>query len=543
MRRDLALLGAALLVRAVLDALWLRADPAAFVEVEEGWNATVAWMLVHGDLAGSLLELRWKTFCGGCSVVSVVGAGPLAVFGDVLWAWKLQGFLWTAGTTVFGWLALRRLCGSWAAGCWALLCALPPPALSAQGLVLFGNHHEVQLFVMLALWGYASRRGWLVGAALGVGVAFCRTALFGLPLLVAMAWADRKEPRKLGLLAAGWALGVSWILLPSAGGDSIGYDLASLSGRPLWRLLQLLDPVVVGERLFLSGAWAAAPLLVCGLLAALLLRRSVLVALPLAFAAGFALSSAPLPEPVDEVVLMSGRYWGPWALGLMLLVAASAERHRGLLALPLLLAAAWTRPWALGAEPMPRATDFVFFAAEATHRLDLETLQEARGEGPEAEGVLRALEGIALGRLGRTSERPAVQFGVGLHAAREPFGWSPTGERWVGRGMAANLVAHLGPEAPTGGWLASAGGAALLARCGKRRDCVASALENAAAPEELAFGYGFAVGPLPPIERAALAEVLPDAFVEGVDHPLAGMDRPVGADAPLDVPVRRAQDE
>jgi hypothetical protein len=109
--------------------------------------------------------------------------------------------------------------------------------------------------------------------------------------------------------------------------------------------------------------------------------------------------------------------------------------------------------------------------------------------------------------------------------------------------MAANLVAHLGPEAPSQGWLASAGGAALLARCGKRRDCLARALGDAEHPEELAFGYGLAVGPLSGVERGALAEVFAgEAFLEGVDHPLAGLERPVGTDAPLDVPVRASPD-
>jgi hypothetical protein len=237
---------------------------------------------------------------------------------------------------------------------------------------------------------------------------------------------------------------------------------------------------------------------------------------------------------------MNGRYWGPWVLGLMLLVAATAERHRGLLALPMVIAALVTRPWAPDPTPMPRATELVFFAAEASHRLDLEDLHEARGDGLREELLLRLLEGIAIAREGGTSSDPSIRFGVGLHEAREPFGdWEPPEDAAIGRGMAANLVAHLGPEAPAEGWLASAGGAALLARCGKRRDCLARALEDAEEPEELAFGYGLAVGPLDALERNALAEVFPTgAFLEGVDHPLAGLHRPVGTDAPLDVPVR-----
>lgn len=540
MRRDLALLCALLVVRVVLDAVWLASDPLAFVELEEGWNATAAWMLVHGDLGESLLTLRYKEFCGGCTVVSLVGAGPLAVFGDTLWAWKLQGFGWTAGTTVFGWLALRRLFGSWAAGTWAALNALPPAALSAQGLVLFGNHHEVQLFVMLALWGYAARRSAVVGGALGFGLAFCRTAAFGLPLLVAAAWMHRKSPRELGLLAVSWAIGVSWILLPSAAGDTIGYDLAALASDPFGRVMQLIDPAVVGERVFLSNAWAAAPLLLAGVVGAFLMRRSIVVALPLAFAGGFVLSGVALPEDPGVVVLMNGRYWGPWALMLALLVAASAETHKGLLALPLLVAALLTRPFPSTSEPMPRATEMVFFTAEASHRLVLEDLEGAQGSTAREETVLRILEGIELGRLGRDAEGDGRRFGLGLHRAREPFAEREEPlDAWLGRGMSANLMAHLGPDAPDSGWLASGGGAELVQRCGMQRSCLSRALERSERPDELAFGYGLALGEVRPVERAALVEVLGDgAFLDGLDHPLAGLDRPVGSDAPLDVPVR-----
>ena len=536
MRPTLLLIGA-LLLRIGLDARWLFADPAAFVEVEEGWNATVAWMLVHGDLGGALLDLRWKEFCGGCTVVTVVGAGPLAVFGDALWAWKLQAFAWTAGTTVFGWLALRRMFGETAAATWALLCAIPPPGLSAQGLVLFGNHHEVMLLVTLALYGYSSRRAWVVGGAVGFGVAFCRTGLMALPLLLAAAWVHRKEPRKLGELAISWAIGVSWILLPSATGDSAGYDLAAVAGDPLRRVLALGDPAVVGERLFGGAIWAAVPLLIAGGIALVQTRRSVVAALPLMFAAGFVVSGVPLPESVGEVVWINGRYWGPWALGLALVVAAS--RWRLVLAPPLLLAALASRPTP-GASEMPPATDLVFFASEATHRLDLETLHAATGDDLDTELTLRLLEGIAVARTGRISAEPRIQFGVGLHRAREPHAdLEPPLDVWMGRGMAANLMAHLGPEAPTSEGLDAAGGAALLARCGKKRDCLRAALSGATAPEELAFGYGLAVGPLPRVEADALAEVLGEDFVEGVEHPLSGLRRPVGVDLVRDVPLRR----
>ncbi|MCP4917237.1 MAG: hypothetical protein GY913_09960 [Proteobacteria bacterium] len=562
MRRDLLVLAVALVLRAALDLEWLARDPDAFVELEETWNASVAWMALNGDLGGSLLALQYKEFCGGCSVVAALGTFPLAA-GDSLLAWKSQAFLWTAGITTCGFMALRNLVGSQAAWAWAALMALPTAGASAFGLVLFGNHHEVQLFVLAALWAWSSGRPLAVGLLLTIGAWFCRTGLFGVPILLASAWAHRDAPARLGRLALGVGLGALVFLLPS-GSDGSGYHLSSLAADPVGRLVQLFHPAVLGDRLFAgAGAGVGAVLLVSGLGGLAYARRPVLAGLAGAFALGFALVDVALPESRDVLVLMNGRYWGPWstclALGLAAGIGKAPSRWSLLAVIPLMVSSAATRPMDAGSSSIAhhRATDLAFFASLATHRLSVHDLADTAGATEREEDLLRLLEGIEAGRGLAELPHPIdgqLAFGIGLQFARERLEPSQLAEAEiyltlnpehqvdVGRGMAANVLAHTGPgdHEP---WLQAALGRALVHQCGMKRDCLERSMRASPQPSELAWGYGLALRTRgePPLKLNALAEAFGEHagdFEDGLDHPLAGLDRPIGVDAPPDVEHR-----
>ena len=559
MRRDLAILAAALVVRVVLDLEWLLRDPAAFVELEETYNASVAWMATHG-LGGQVLAQQYKEFCGGCSVVALVGAAPLSL-GDSLLAWKTQALAWSAGITVCGFFALRNTVGPQGAWAWAALMAIPSPGTSAFGLALFGNHHEVQLLVLAAFWAWSAWRPLAVGLAIGAAVWFCRTGLFGVPVVLAAVWCHRGSKADLARLAAGLAAGLALFLLPN-GGDGSGYELTSLATDPLGRLVQLVDPRVLTERLYLDQGVSGAGLLALGLAGTAYGRRPVVMALLVTFALGFTVSGVALPESRDVIVPMNGRYWGPWAMLLTLGLASGVGRlpRWGLLAvLPLAVLGLQTRPWAASSQEISdhRATDLAFWASLATHRdLDL----SGAGATEREEQLLRLLQGIEAARAEPGLPHPIdgqLAFGIGLHFARERLGPSelaaaesylalyPEHQVDVGRGLAANVLAHTGPGGHEA-FLQASVGRALFHRCGMKRDCLEREMRRSPQPCELAWGYGLGLRARgePPLKLAALSEAFGECaadFDDGLAHPLAGLDRPIGVDAPPDVAHRGPQ--
>ena len=81
----------AVAVRLTLDALALMGQPGCYWNIEESYDATVAWLLGHGALWSQLLALQYKTFCGGCTVVAVAGSPLMGVLGDHVLAWKALG--------------------------------------------------------------------------------------------------------------------------------------------------------------------------------------------------------------------------------------------------------------------------------------------------------------------------------------------------------------------------------------------------------------------------------------------------------------------
>ena len=125
----------------------------------------------------------------------------------------------------------------------------------------------------LALWAVAARRPWLVGAALGVGMALKPWGIIGLPLILAL-------PRRCRLRAtaiAGVITVVAWIPFVLADSSTLSAvrpqaltSPASVLGlfgvpfgdAPLWvRPVQFGAALVLGSVAVARGRWAAVPLL------------------------------------------------------------------------------------------------------------------------------------------------------------------------------------------------------------------------------------------------------------------------------------------
>ncbi len=545
-RREIALLAAAVVGRVLLGAARFNAAPLRLVNVEESYNATVAWMLGHAPVWELLPELQYRSFCGGCTVVSVLGVPAMLLGGDALWAWKAVAVLWAAATLVVGFFALDRLIGRPAAWAWVALSCVPPVGALDLSLMLWGNHQESGLFVLTALWAFAARRGLALGLALGLGLWFARTSAYAMVILAPAALFSLRGQRIP--LMAGLALGAAPLLVDAGGGDAGWYRFGDalavdLAGLPK-RATTLLSPAALGARLWLP-ARDAAPLgalwLVLGLGGAALAfagrTRSVL-ALQAAWVLAYCGTTFPIFLVSARVPVNNIRYHSPWALLLTLGVAAGfgaawqrGWRRSAAVGLALLLVGNVVMLGRLNWQRDPRAwqapvVDLAGFVQTVAPRGASGELE--RAADPRADAVLRRLRGLRLGRertviraVEAAGDDPIVRSGLGeavvepcaeLGAAVAVLDQVPLPARLhVGRGMALTLGlcpqrwgaptdASLPSTAAEGQTLASVAGPAFLAQCGGPAEpdvatlgaCLArrlALLPPEQAPEA-AFGFG-----------------------------------------------------
>ena len=509
LRGTLALL-ALVLLRVGLDTSRLLSNPGRYWNWEEAYNAAEGWYLWHAGLWDRLLPLQYKAFCGGCTVVAGLAAPILGLGGDHWVLWKGLALAWTAATLLAGFWALRRLAGPTAAWTWAVLDAIPPLGASDGGLMLWGNHQESALFVLLAL-GFTTRGpAFLGGLSLGVGLWFCRTTAYAFPPLLVLLWAARGRWRDRAAWALGLAAGAALITRPAALGDWGSYRMepgANVFPEGLhagWTRLQLLvlpDPlatrmyctvpdmdVMAGLIVIAAGFAAVVPLRDAGAR----LGRFVVVAMLVSFAALYASAGFPIPEMRTNGPIVNLRFHLPWFFLLTLTLAVGAgaalrdpgwRRWAAGLALATALGAnlgAWARtlprlslpvdPWGIPAVSHSR------FAWMASWRLDDERLARARSDDVTTIAWLRRMSGYRAAARVRDGSRswesevanlsnlsPPLPALEGLaQALTDPTGgWAmlrdenqtllahpPDLARALGRGMANNLAFGVTGGAP-----------------------------------------------------------------------------------------------
>ncbi|GDX83153.1 hypothetical protein LBMAG42_49640 [Deltaproteobacteria bacterium] len=444
----LSLVLVAMALRAGGDSVRFAADPARYRDGEELLSASAGLFLWHTGWWSHTLDLQYKAFCGGCTVHSVTAAALLGLGGDSFRWWKVVPEVWSLVQLPLAFLALRALfpgrLGVGAGYAALALLALPPLGASDVGLMAWGNHAESGVFVLGALALVPSAGGtWLwAGLVAGLGVWFCRTTAYVLPLLFLLA--GRGGAR----LLVGVFIGASPILLPAGRGEVGAYD-AGLTGHEVGaivsRLESLVRPEVVATRLWpgvreagpLSGTW----LLAAGAAVAAGGRRTwpVLV-LAATFALGFAFADVDIPHRGGKV--MNLRYHAPWFLIVPLLVAAAIgvsegwRRRVAVGALALMLAAngagrarGYAPPASASVGPTDGFRDFVSVGL----RFAPEELSVVHAADPEIEAVARRMEGFALGASVLRGERsreaaaraapPDVLAGLGaVLAAADPAG-------------------------------------------------------------------------------------------------------------------------
>ena len=193
---------------------------------EELYNATEGMELLHGHIAQIFL-MQYRPFCGGCSVVSALGAGLYAFLPPVLFVFKLVPILFYVGGFLLAFRLVHATAGRTAA-CLATLCwLLPPPAYARIAQVAFGNHYESNLYALIALtiaiplMRDAERlsgrgiawRSFMLGLVLGFALYTCFSAAYLIPALgIALLLRYRVLSWRLFFVLPGLLAGMSpWI--------------------------------------------------------------------------------------------------------------------------------------------------------------------------------------------------------------------------------------------------------------------------------------------------------------------------------------------
>ncbi len=211
----------------------IAATPFYFVNNEELHNATVARELLVGNLR-HLLDYQYRSFCGGCTGVALLGWLSFAVAGVGYLAWKAVAGLFAAGIVVAGHRLLVQTAGRPAAWAFVALMIGAPTLLTQAMSMLWGNHFEVTALVLVQavlaaallrrrpVAGGNPRLLWLAwGAAAGFGFWFCFHSAFALPTLALLV---------VGVLGSRACLkGLPWFAAGAAAGlvPLVGYALSS----------------------------------------------------------------------------------------------------------------------------------------------------------------------------------------------------------------------------------------------------------------------------------------------------------------------------
>jgi hypothetical protein len=429
------------LALAVLTIQWLAAlNPELTpLDHEELYNAGHARMIQLGHLKAALL-LQYRSYCGGCTINALAGAGIFTVLGPSLWAWKLVPALYSTVAVLFGSGALQRRVGTLAAVVFAGLFILPPPTWQYLSLVAWGNHMEAGCISVVAivlltrlLESPSTGRALALGSVIGLGMWIGFSSGF-IALAVAGTLALNRAWRWLGLVVVSalpvvaiWCLQAATTDLSIL--DTIYYpgerlpDPTRIPGK-IWSLIAPRQLVALfghpasylgwmaGWAWALVAAWAWLRAGRSGQLARAVGGATVSFVLVYALVR-FTVWAPPAPEIAPPG---SMRYAAPLFPLLFLLIAAAVgeawkagRRRVTVLALVPLLAVGLSARSTAFSDPFPSsavtdtlAADFPYFRNQASYRLS-----------PEAHAACETTDQRA---------RSVHAYGLGWHAAQAAIG-------------------------------------------------------------------------------------------------------------------------
>ena len=267
-------------------SVWL-ADPGIH-GYEELYNAAHAWLIAKNG-PELIFPLQYRVFCGGCSVVALMGAGVFSILGPSILAWRLVGLSFFLLALSASAELARRVGGTAAAVAVAALFACAPPAYQELAQISHGNHPEggalLVLQLLLAALAFSSPPGWrrealgfLLAVLVGMGIFFLRSLVLGVvPLVLVMATGIRTPRFHVGrllirgpIMGLGLALGLSPMLAVrrAMGAWPLGFMYLEDEWSPslewtVHNLQSLFHPAqlrgIWGDVAWREGAWLGLP--------------------------------------------------------------------------------------------------------------------------------------------------------------------------------------------------------------------------------------------------------------------------------------------
>ena len=186
--RDRAFVASLVGFEALATAADVLLGPYARVHWEERFNARQGVQVVCGHLE-DVLELQYRTFCGGCTAEALIAAPLFQLFGPTTLAWKLVPITFHLVTVAAGAVLALRASGRAAAVVFVGLMAAAPGFYRELSLIGWGNHAESSALTLLAACLVVRGVGGaaVAGLVAGLGLWFCHTSAYGVPALAAVA--------------------------------------------------------------------------------------------------------------------------------------------------------------------------------------------------------------------------------------------------------------------------------------------------------------------------------------------------------------------
>jgi hypothetical protein len=264
-------LGLMLLIYFLLFSAGVMGSGNGALADEEAEVPIVAEWLAEGMPLVLLPQSQYMSFCGGCTAEALMAWPLFEVFGPTLLAWKsiplFFGLMLLALTVLLGRVAAPAV--GLLAGCFLLLS---PPFFFANALIGYANHFEASVFVLagvLLAFRYreqpSNARAAVLGLALGIGLWFCYSGAFGIPVALLISLRIKPPTVARSLMrgfsgVVGFALGFSpWLITRFSDffgkrfGDQVGFSVYEVSTHN--RLTEILTSFPIRWPYLAGSAW------------------------------------------------------------------------------------------------------------------------------------------------------------------------------------------------------------------------------------------------------------------------------------------------
>lgn len=215
------LVGLLVLVEVLATAADLLFGPHARVHWEEHINARAGLLLTCGHFQ-DIYDLKYQTFCGGCTAEALMAMGIFEAWRPTVLAWKLIPASFHIGLVAAGAALSWRIGRMRGSVLFMILMFGQPEMFRKLALTGWGNHAESMFFPLAAAWLLVRRSPQppstlatgAAGLLAGLGLWFCHTSGHAIPalLVLTLCLARGRYLEKLALVVTAGVVGfLPWV--------------------------------------------------------------------------------------------------------------------------------------------------------------------------------------------------------------------------------------------------------------------------------------------------------------------------------------------